>query len=88
MTIPEILQSLAEEYPEALTADGFDDAIIGVVEGAGRADVVAYDYDVCVAILMRDDDMDKETAEEYLDFNTVGAHVGEHGPLFVHDWRK
>jgi hypothetical protein len=88
MTIPEILQSLAEDYPDCLTADGFDEAILGIVEGAGRETVVAYDYDQCVEILMRDDAMDRETAEEHMDFNVVGAFVGPCTPLFVHDWRK
>jgi hypothetical protein len=26
-------------------------------------------------------------AEEYLDFNAIGAYVGEQAPLFLHDWR-
>ena len=43
-----IRETLAELYPDLLVADGFDDAILGVVEGCGRATVVCYDYAKCV----------------------------------------
>jgi hypothetical protein len=29
------------------------------------------------------DGMDREGAEEFLHFNTLGAYMGKHGPLFV-----
>ncbi|HXA25616.1 MAG TPA: hypothetical protein VNW90_25335 [Acetobacteraceae bacterium] len=83
-----IRETLAEEYPELLTADGFDDAILGVVEGCGRETVVCYDYGKCVQILMRDSKMDEAEAEEFLNFNTVGAYVGKETPMFLHNWRE
>jgi hypothetical protein len=52
VTTAEIIEQIAEDYPEALTADGFDDAIIGVVERCGQPTLVCYDYDRCVEILM------------------------------------
>lgn len=79
---------LETDYPECLTADGFDDAIVGVVDGACRETVVCYDYARCVEVLMRDSSMTEEEAQEFLDFNTVGAYVGEYTPLFLHDWRR
>lgn len=40
--------------------------------------------DKCVEILMREnEDMTCEEAEEYLEFNTFGAYVGKHGPVFI-----
>ena len=88
MTTTEILESLRENYPDCLTADGFDDAIIGIAEGACRPAVVCYDYEKCVKVLMRNSDMNEEEAQEYVDFNTTGAYVGEHTPVFLHRWRK
>ena len=88
MTTKAILEELEESYPEALTADGFDDAIVGVVERCSQATVVCYDYQKCVAILMKRDKMSREEAEEFLNFNTVGAWVGENTPAFLHYWRK
>lgn len=87
MTTAEIRDQLASDYPECLLADGFDDAIVGVVEGCGRPTVICYDYEKCVEVLMRDSRMDEDTAREYLEFNTVGAYVGELTPLFLHYWR-
>lgn len=87
MTPAEIIENIREEHPELLLADGFDDAVIGLVDGACRDPVVCYDFEKCVAILMERDGMDEETAEEYLQFNTLGSYVGPLTPLFVHDWR-
>lgn len=78
MTIDE----LAEQNPEALTADGFEDAIIGVTINHHHPMVVVYDYRKCVEILVAQGMTDEE-AEEYLSFNTLGAYVGEHGPLYM-----
>lgn len=83
-----IREGLEEHYPDLLTADGFDDAILGVVEGCGRETVVCYDYRKCVEILMRDSQMDEAEAEEFLNFNTLGAYVGEKTPVFLYNWRE
>lgn len=77
------LDELAELSPDSLTADGFEDAIIGVTVNHHHPMVVVYDYRKCVEILMRRDGMTDEEAVEYLDFNTLGAYVGKFGPLFV-----
>lgn len=50
--------------------------------------VVCYDYAKCVEILKAKSEMTEEEAEEFLNFNTLGAYVGETTPLFLHDWRK
>lgn len=88
MTTAQILQSIRNNYPDCLTADGFDDAIIGIVDGACRPVVVCYDYEKCVKVLMKNSKMSEEEAEEYLSFNTVGAYVGKFTPLFLHRWRR
>jgi hypothetical protein len=87
MTGAEIREYLAENNEELLMADGFDEALIGTVSGACRQAVACYDYRKCVEILVKRDGMDEEEAEEFLDFNTLGAYVGELTPLFVYDLR-
>lgn len=72
--------------PEALTADGFDDAIIGIAHKFNHA-VVAYDWDKCIQVLM-DGGMDYTDALEYFTFNTIGAWVGENTPIFVEVFAK
>ena len=63
-------------------ADGFGDAIIGVGERSGSDNVVVYDADHCLKILVGDG-MTYDEAQEYFSFNTLGAYVGEGTPMFV-----
>lgn len=75
------LDFLAECYPEAIIADGLDDAIMGFCADSG---IVAYDYDKCLKIFTERDNMDIHDAHEYMEFNVVGAYVGELTPVFIH----
>eukprot|EP01044_Picomonas_judraskeda_P034789 COSAG03_NODE_14586_length_458_cov_176.649025_1_plen_53_part_10 len=52
-----------------LTVDGFDSAKIGVMSRAGEEDIVVYDYDKCVQILMQREQLTEEEAEEWMDYN-------------------
>ena len=48
---------ISEEYPDLLKADGFDDAIIGVVERIG-VQAICYDQEKVIDILIERDGMD------------------------------
>ena len=75
----QILETIQTDNPEALLADGFDKAIIGMdIHGC-----VVYDYDKCIHILMENDSMKNIDAIEYMDFNVTGAYVGEYTPVFI-----
>lgn len=74
-------EHIADINSEALFADGFDDAIIGYDAVGFR---VVYDYDKCSDILMKRDGMTKHEAHEFMEFNVVGAFVGDFTPLFIH----
>ena len=65
-----------------LLADGFDDAFLGYGTQFNKM-LAVYDYDKCVDILMKRDDMTEEEAEEYMEFNVMGAYMGEHTPVFL-----
>jgi hypothetical protein len=71
--------------PEALMADGYEDAILGVAERCGQPALVVYDADKCVQILIDRDGMDYEEAYEFFQFNTLGCWAGEMTPLYL--WR-
>lgn len=73
-----LMEILQEE--ECLTADGFDDALVGCTYGANV--VAVYDINKMVEILMNEG-TDYEDAVEFLDYNVVGAHLGEKTPLYV-----
>ena len=76
------LNELREAYPDALLADGFEDALIGF--GTRFTHPVAiYDYDRCVRVLVERDAMTEEEAVEFIEFNTTGAYVGESTPVFL-----
>ena len=75
-------EELAEVNEQALLADGFEAAYVGYTVGALRPSVAVYDYQACIEVLAGDGMTDEE-AEEYMAFNTLGAYVGENGPLFV-----
>ena len=66
-----------------LTADGFDEAILGVIRCKGREDVACYDYGRCVAILIKRDKLSAEDACEHMEFNVVDAFVGDGTPAFL-----
>ena len=77
---------------DALLADGFEDAIVGVSERIGRDPIVVYDKDKCIEILvemMESDETDDDpytTAVEYFEFNVIGSWVGEGTPEFITFW--
>jgi hypothetical protein len=66
---------------EALFADGFDEAIMGYDADGYR---VVYDYDKCMKILQERDGMTPSESHEFMEFNVVGAYVGDFTPLFIH----
>jgi hypothetical protein len=67
---------------ETLVADGFDEAIIGIGRQFNK-NLVIYDEDKCIQILMERDGMTDEEAIEFFEFNVVGAYVGEYTPIYV-----
>jgi hypothetical protein len=77
----ELLTENLTEDETLLFAEGFDDAIIGVLDG-----VVVYSYVGCIlecVLCMGIQSI--EDAIEYIDFNVVGAYVGDKTPIFVDD---
>ena len=72
------LDHVAEDL---LTADGYDDCILGVAYEFGRPPRVAYDRDAMIEKLA--EDMTHEEAEEYFEFNIAGAYVGENTPTYI-----
>lgn len=73
----------AEHSGEALlTADGFDDCIVGIGRQFTKTFVV-YDYDQVIQTLVDRDGMDWDDAVEWFEFNIVGAWVGEATPCFL-----
>jgi len=73
---------------ELIKIDGFDAAIIGVASRIGSEDFLVYSREKCIEILMADDDMNYDDADEYFDFNIAGAYVGEATPAFMEEYEE
>tara|TARA_R100000773_G_C4175765_1_gene87585 strand:+ start:31 stop:291 length:261 start_codon:yes stop_codon:yes gene_type:complete len=76
----EVLLQVFDNF-EIVTADGFDDAILGMDEPSGR---VIYSSKKCIEILM-EDDMTEAEALEYFHYNVCSAYVGESTPIWCCD---
>jgi hypothetical protein len=76
----EVAEILTES--ECLLADGFEGALIGYAQQFNNV-MALYDRDKCIEILVERDGMTYEIADEYFEFNTAGAWVGEKTPAFA-----
>ena len=65
-----------------LTMDGYDDCIAGVCTRYGQPPILIYDRAKVISSL-ESDGMTTEEAEEYFDFNIIGAWVGDDTPCFM-----
>jgi len=74
---------LAEMYEDLIFLEPavFDEAILGVADRFGMQSVVAYDRTRVIDIYARG--MTREEAEEFFEFNTIGAWVGDATPIFI-----
>ena len=74
--------SVVKNIDGAITADGFDTALVGFGYQFNYP-VAVYDKEKCLEILTERDGMSWEEAVEYFDFNVAGAWVGESTPVFL-----
>ena len=77
--IKELKEKISDIHPDALFADGHDDAIAGY-DYNGR---VIYFANEIIGTLMERDGMTDEEAVEFFDFNIAGAYVGEYTPIYM-----
>jgi hypothetical protein len=88
--VERIKEWVSEWNEEALLADGFEDAVVGMCERFGAVPVVAYDRDKCIEIIIARSDKNGltdeeayEEAVEYFEFNVIGSWVGDGTPVFL-----
>jgi hypothetical protein len=78
MTIYEMLG----DDTKALTMDGYDDCIAGVLERFGMEPIIVYDKQRVLEKLMQDGATDEE-AYEFFEYNQLGAWMGDGTPGFI-----
>lgn len=71
------------EDSESLFAEGFEEAVIGIVERFNSGPLVLYDRPKCIQILKNRDGMTHEEAEEFFEYNVIGSWVGDGTPCFA-----
>jgi len=83
------LDTVAEIDPEILTADGLDNAAVGVAwvhrEG-GLFPVVVYDRTKTLDLLA--ETMGEAGAVEWFTYNIESAYVGPYTPIWVQRWDR
>ena len=68
---------------DALTMDGYDDCVIGVLERFGMEPIVLYDKEKVIQKLMDDGCDSYEGANEYYEYNQLGGWHGDKTPGFL-----
>jgi hypothetical protein len=69
---------------DLLKFDGLDDAIIGIASPTSRGDeVIVYDGDKILDMLISGSDMTEEEAEDYMSFNIIGLYAGPNTPIVI-----
>ena len=61
---------------------GFDHCIVGIMEQYGSPDKLAYDYDLVIKELI-EQGMTIEDAQEFYEYNQLGAYMGPGSPCFL-----
>ena len=77
------LADISESPLMFLEPERYDEAIVGVAEMFGGTITVAYDRMRVIEILMHQDGMDRDEAEEFFSFNIIGSYVGEGTPIYI-----
>lgn len=83
MTREEIDQHLQNIGQSALLMDGFDEALIGFSQRVNEPLLAVYKWQRMVQILKNRDKMSYEDAVEYIEYNCIGAWIGEQTPIIV-----
>jgi len=75
---------VADSNEQAIVLDGLDDALIGRISRCGQPDLACYGVEAMIDVLQTRDGLTREDAREYVDFNILGAWMGENTPAYLH----
>lgn len=81
--IEEFLEDFPNLNEEAMYPTDLKEAIIGKVERFGLPALILLDRDRCIEIFVTRDGMTPDEAEEFFEFNVIGAWMGEGTPCFA-----
>lgn len=78
----QLKEALLEMNEQALFADGLEEAFVGICQRFGQPPVAAYDREKVLDLFVAQG-MSEEEAEEFFEFNTIGAWVGVNTPVYL-----
>lgn len=73
------------EDAEYLYLDGLDHCIVGVCRRFGQEDILIYDYNKIIDELTVNAAMSYEDAVDHIEYNMIGAWMGDKTPAFLHE---
>lgn len=79
----DFLEEMSNINAKALYPTDLKEAIIGRVERYGMHPLILLDREKCLEIFVTRDGMTPEEAEEFFEFNVIGAWMGEGTPCFA-----
>jgi hypothetical protein len=82
MTSDEIDDLAGNTETPVMKMDGYDDCVIGLARIFNGSPFLVYDHEKIIQKLMKDG-MTREEANEFHEFNQVGAWVGDGTPAFL-----
>lgn len=73
-----------DRVDKLITADGFDEAIMGIVtDPVTGSERLIYDYERCIKILVDLAVVDEDTANDFMRDQVMTGNLGAATPLFV-----
>ncbi len=76
-----LLEAITNHDDTLMFADGFDDCVLGIVEGFDVSGAVVYDLTKVIEKLA--EDMSYEDAWEYYQYNIKGSWIGSSTPMYM-----
>jgi hypothetical protein len=76
------MKDLIQNYDELLSMNGYDDCMMGICHRFGQEPIIAYDQKKVLAKMI-DQGMTIEEAQEFFEYNQLGAGMGDLTPCFI-----
>jgi hypothetical protein len=83
LTKVQIDEAVSTMGESVLLMDGFEPAFIGFSKRLSQPLLAVYSWEKMVEVLMTRDGMEMDDAIEFIDYNCLGAWVGELTPIIV-----
>lgn len=77
------IEDINEQAEGAVLLDGFNDAILGIVEEFGNGPRILYSKSKILQTLEDRDGMSPIEAVEFYEYNILGLFTGDQNPIFL-----